>query len=156
MQRVEWLAALRSLDGKKFVHQGRSTQGEGGVDCIGFLIASAGICGVDISQFKDITAYSRIPNRTVLLHNCELFMTRKAGYKKEYSMREQLTAGDVIVFWGINPETPQHFAVYTGFIDNEPCVIHSLQHEGVVEMPFRRTLWRTRIHSVWVPNALQD
>ena len=126
-ERIQIVAAARSMLGIKYFHAGRN---EYGVDCIGLLICSAHIIGMDV---LDNTSYSPIVNtdflRTRLQETC-IPIDRK-----------DILPGDIVL---LNAgRSPQHMAMITQV---EPMyIIHAHQTIGRVIEHRADEKWQKRI-----------
>lgn len=155
MKREEWLTALRSYKGVRFLHQGRS---RAGIDCVGLLSCAASDLGYANEVQASLRDYARAPDSDMFLRRITDFLVRRP-YNRLQPMRKQLLAGDVIAFWIDKRGLPRHVAVYTGQnARGEDTMIHSLamMPKCVVEQPIERGFWLKRIHSVWQLPMIED
>ena len=136
--RSDIVAAARSLVGVLYTHQGRSRMQ--GLDCVGLLIETANIVGLDCADFP---GYSRAPDGT---------LTEKMGTSLELANRKCVHChmpGDILCFT-INSE-PQHVAIRTDY-----GIVHALSDSVKVNETSYDERWRRRLHSVWVWPEVDD
>lgn len=145
----KWIAALRECKGKKFHHQGRSTYGKGGLDCVGLLIAASEACefGIDASA---IQGYAKHPDVSDFENWCNIFLVQKP-FLHAKPVVPQMEVGDILTFWANKSTQPRHLAVYTGVVDGTAHIIHAESRisMSVVEEPLFGSIWSRRIHKLW-------
>ena len=120
LSRKRIVECARSYIGVPYLHQGRSRRS--GVDCSGLIALMCNDLGVPFEDKKG--GYSSQPHADLLIQPCE-----KCAWKPED--QRTLIPGDIVVFWGPNPKTPQHFGVL-GMSAHGPTVIHSFSKYGKV------------------------
>ena len=121
--------AARSYVGTPFHHQARA-KGVG-VDCVGLVVCAARDAGYAV---EDTTVYARDPDGRSLVAALEGQMDRVDGLWEE---------GDVLTFWVVRPDLPQHLGVYAG-----RTMIHARIGKAVAEHRLTPAIL-SKLHSVW-------
>ena len=121
--------AARGYIGTPFHHQARA-KGVG-IDCVGLVVCAARDAGHDV---KDTTVYARDPDGRSLIAALEGQMDRVEG---------GWLPGDVLAFWVVKPDLPQHLGVYAG-----ETVVHAMLGRRVAEHRLTGAMLR-KLHSVW-------
>jgi len=155
MKRAEWLFALRTYKGVRFLHQGRT---RAGVDCVGLLACAANDLGVPNIVHANLRDYQRAPDSDMFRQEIARLLT-PLPYNRLQPIRKQLLPGDVIAFWVDKRGLPRHVAVYTGLNENgRDMIIHAYAkvQKCVVEQELDIGFWSPRIDSVWRLPSLED
>jgi cell wall-associated NlpC family hydrolase len=142
LKRSTIIEVARAWVGAPYRHQGR---GRAGIDCVGLLVEVAKGVGHPVVA---PTAYSSMPQGHQLLNPCDAQL---------WKPRRQTTIkpGDLMVFCGISPLEPQHFA-FASTHGSQMTIIHSFSKYGaVVEQEINR-LWRTKFHCLYVLPGTED
>lgn len=154
MTRKEWLYALRTYKGVRFLHQGRSYAG---VDCVGLLACAAADLGVPNKVQANLRDYQRAPDSDMFRQQIVQFLS-PLPYNRLQPLKDQVLPGDVIAFWVDKRGLPRHVAVYTG-VDERGTVtmIHAYakNQKCVVEQAMD-TFWSQRIDSIWRLPVIED
>lgn len=155
MLRADWLNALNSYKGVRFLHQGRS---RAGVDCVGLLSCAAADLGYANEVQANLRDYQRYPDSTMFQRRIGDFLTQMP-YNRLQPIRKQLKPGDVMVFWVDRRGLPRHVAVYTG-VNNSgfDMMLHAYAKtpKCVVEQAIDPGFWYQRLDSLWRLPMLED
>ena len=128
------IAAARSMIGKPWVHQARCPSA--GVDCLGLMIATAALCGMD---------YSYVP------HNYGLTPTDKLLKMVEElcARTEEVIPGTMALFKFPSEPHPRHFALIVDRPDGLG-LLHADSRRGIVVEHGFKGAWRRWHHSTWM------
>jgi len=125
--------------GTPFHHQGRVIVPEGGVDCIGLLVAPARALGVAI---EDRTDYSLQPDGTLV-----------PELEAQFDQIEtsEMRPGDLAALWFVKRSVPQHVGILTDYkpVKGFLGLLHTYQDVGKVSEHALTDWWRSRLHSAW-------
>ncbi len=137
MKPSELITVAKSWLGTPYLDQAR-LKGVG-ADCIGFIVGILTDLGIDT---RDVPRnYGRQPTPDILLGYL------RASPHIRCDPTNTLKDGRIALFFMY--KEPQHFGLLNGEL-----VIHCCETNGVVETPLGR--WAERIHSVWVPDFLDE
>lgn len=139
--RARIVEAARSWCGTPFRHQGRK-KGVG-VDCIGVVWGVARELGIE----ADIPAnYSTSPSGDLVLRGCAQHLVKPADQTRPLP-------GQIMVLWGFDRETPQHFAILGG----DPwkiTMIHAFSRRQQVIEDVYMAFWAKRFVALYeFPNT---
>lgn len=142
----EFVTTLRSYNGVRFHHQGRT---RGGVDCVGLMVLGTQDCGISHGAER-IGGYARLPGNSDFDKWIGKFAVRQP-YNRLQRISPQLELGDLLTFWIDREGITRHIAAYVG--DNGqgvPEMIHSYAkvRRGVCETEIT-TYWRRRLSGVF-------
>jgi cell wall-associated NlpC family hydrolase len=154
--REEWVKALRSYEGTRFRHLGRSRQG--GVDCAGLLICATEDVGINNNSRSIVKNYARTPDDEMFTDVLSGFAYPMA-YNRLHGILDQFLPGDILSFWIDAPGHPRHLSVITGSDRiGRTTMIHSYarRDRGVIECSIDAAYWLPRIHQVWRLNELSQ
>lgn len=129
-------AAAQSLIRSPFIHQGR-IPGEA-IDCLGVVVCSAHACNFKLEDYK---TYARNPDSRVLLQKLEERMVSISV--------EDAWIGDVLCFWVVREERPQHFGILSKEDESGRWMVHCPTDAGEVIEEHLGSGWQERIHSAW-------
>lgn len=155
MDREQWLRAVRSYEGVKFLHQGRS---RAGIDCVGLLSCAAHDLGMPNEVQASLRDYQRAPDSDMFRRRIVDFL-EPLPYNRLQPLRQQVKKGDVIAFWIDRHGLPRHVAVYTGVNrHSQDTMIHAYAKSPkcVVEQPIDGGFWTQRIDSLWKLPGIED
>lgn len=130
------IAEARKWLGVPFHHQGRNQHG---IDCIGLLVKVAEGVG---AWHEDFISYKRFPGKTTLIPHLAKSVDQVIDRFQE--------PGDILVFWVMKPEWPQHAGImtYRGIIHTDASlgrvVEHSLDSNALGKL---HSVWQYRSHS---------
>jgi cell wall-associated NlpC family hydrolase len=111
---ADFVADVRTWEGVKFRHQGRSRLG---VDCIGLAVCTLREKGILPQDFADNACYGRAPNTSEFIDTVKKFCTPIAKTEN----------GCLLVFKWPHAKFPSHAAVLDG-----GCMIHAYEKIGRV------------------------
>lgn len=114
MTAAEFVVEVRTWEGVKFRHQGRSRLG---VDCIGLAVVTLKAKGYLPEDFADNASYGRVPNTSEFIDTVEKFCAKIDAPEN----------GCLIVFKFPQSKFPSHAAVMDG-----PYMIHAYERDGRV------------------------
>lgn len=135
MRVAEYVERLRSLEGIRWVHQGRSRHG---VDCIGVLMLPLLEAGV---LQDNVPNYPRTSHEKTLVAALQQHCEPVA-----WSDRRE---GDVLLmWWNRSTRAPQHLASLVRMEDGTDGIVHSYMDAGRVVCSHLGR-WRRRVLSVW-------
>jgi cell wall-associated NlpC family hydrolase len=141
-----WLAALRSYIGVKYLHQGRTRSG---IDCAGLLAAAGNDLSINTTAIL-VSGYAHTPDPMLLKAQLHKHLT-PVPYNRLQHFARQVEVGDIIAFWAERKGCPRHLAVYTGCKDGQLIFIHAYakRPRRVIEAAFDLGYWLQRIDSVY-------
>lgn len=155
MKRQEWMDALRSYLGVRFLHQGRSRSG---IDCVGLVSCAASDLGFANEVKESLRDYQRAPDSEMFKARIKDFLDPLPCNRLQ-PMRKQLLVGDVIAFWIDRRGLPRHVSVYAGVDKNgQDTMIHAYAKtpKCVIEQPVDMGFWLQRIDSFWRLPMIED
>lgn len=129
--RQKIIAEARTYLGTPFVHQGR-LKGKG-IDCIGLIVNVGKSLGL---LDHDNTSYGRYPDGKTLMSELRKYLIEKDI--------EQLTAGDIAVYWFKNPQMPTHVGIVSDY-----GLIHTYADIGKVVEHRLTKAWQKRLYAVF-------
>lgn len=153
--RKDWIDNLRSFEGVKFLHQGRTRNG---VDCVGLITASALELGLHRTASMEITGYANVPDHRLFTNKLPQYLD-EVSYNRLQPIRQQAKPGDIFVFWIERRGIPRHLAVYSGIGEHGyDSVIHAYAREPrkVLEMQLEPGYWNQRLMGIWQVPGLED
>ena len=135
LKRADIIAEARKWLDVPYKHQGRS---KFGIDCVGLPFMVAKGLGHPVLA---PAGYPNMPQGYQLLLPAEKQLWTP--------VRQTVAPGDLGVFFGSNPDEPQHFAFIASH-SGQLTLIHSFSKYGkVVEQSWNR-LWASKFHKLFV------
>ena len=131
MTAADFVAEVRTWEGVKFRHQGRSRLG---VDCIGLAVVTLKAKGYLPTDFVDNACYGRAPNTSEFIDTVKRFCTPI----------EKPENGCLVVFRWPQAKFPSHAAVLDG-----PYMIHAYERVGKVVRTTYGQPWLRMTDSVY-------